>query len=679
MEEIGRMDSNRYSEWDGSQNIFEPDADALMQDLQRNLMRDGDLAEALRAMQRNGITDRLGRRLPSLRELIQRLRQRRQEHLGKYKLNSMMDDIRKRLDDIIDTERKGIQRRLDEAGKKAAEGKQDIDPEMQERLLKNLEERASQNMEKLAALPEDIGGRIKDLNNYDFMDGEAGRQFQELMDMLKRNAMSSFAKEMTQRLKNMDADSLAAMRHFMEAVNQMLEARRRGEEPDFEGFMKQFGDFFGDNPPKNLDELIERLQQQIAQAAALMESLSPADRQELQNLIDSMLDESTKYEIAKMAANMEALYPGWLDPQQYDFSGKESVSYTEALKLMEHLQKMDRLEEQFQDSRYDDSLDEIDEDLVKELLGDSAAEELKRMREINRILEEAGYIRKNRGRYELTPRGMRKIGEKALNTVFASLKKDRSGSHNIRQRGTGGERIDETKRYEFGDDFDLHLQKTLTNAILREPRVPLKLDVGDFEVFRQEQATRSATVMMLDMSLSMRMGGNFEAAKIVAIALNSLITGKFPKDSLHILGFSAIARRLTPEQLTFITWDDFTPYTNMQHGFITARKILAKERAANKQIIMISDGQPTSHIENGQIVFHLPTTRRCIDITLREVNNCTRAGIVINTFMLPSHEIFNIFVDRMARLNRGRVFFTEPGDLGKYIIVDYINNKRTKI
>ena len=673
------MENNRYSEWDGSQNIFEPDADAMMQDLQRNLMRDGDLTEALRMMQRNGLTDRMGRHLPSLKELIQRLRQRRQEHLGKYKLGSMMEDIRKRLDDIINTEKKSIEHRLDEAQQKAAAGKPDIDPEMQEKLLNNLKERVSQNMEKLEALPKDIGGRIKDLNNYDFMDGEARRQFQELMDMLKRNAMSSFAKEMTQRLKSMDADSLAAMRHFMEAINQMLEARRRGEEPDFDGFMKQFGSFFGDNPPKNLDELIERLQQQMAQAQALMESLSPADRKELQDLIDSMLDESTKYEAAKMMANMESLYPGFMDAEGYDFSGKESISYSEALKLMEHLQKMDTLEEQFHESRYDDTLDEIDEKLVKELLGDSAAEELKRMRELTKMLEDAGYIRKNHGQYELTPRGMRKIGEKALNTVFASLKKDRSGSHNIKQRGTGGERIDETKRYEFGDDFDLHLQKTLTNALLRKPQVPIKLDVQDFEVFQQEQATRSATVMMLDMSLSMRMGGNFEAAKIVSIALNSLITGKFPKDSLHILGFSAVARRLTPEELTYISWDDFTPYTNMQHGFMTARKILAKERAANKQIIMISDGMPTSHIENGQIVFHLPTTRRCIDVTLREVNNCTRAGIVINTFMLPSHEIFNIFVDQMARLNHGRVFFTEPGDLGKYIIVDYINNKKTKI
>jgi uncharacterized protein with von Willebrand factor type A (vWA) domain len=673
------MESNRYSEWDGSQNIFEADADKLMDELQQNLMHDGNLSRALRMMQQNGLEDREGRRLPSLQDFLRKLQQRRQEQLKKYKLDSMMDDIRKRLDEIINTERDGIRQRLDEARSKSADAGKDLDQSMRDKLLKNLEDRAQQNMEKLETLPEDVGGRIKDLNQYDFMDEEARRQFQELMDMLKRNTMSSFAKEMTQRLQNMDADSLAAMRHFMEAVNQMLEARRRGEEPDFDAFMKEFGQFFGDNPPKDLDELIERLQQQISQAQALMDSLSPADRQELQDMIDGMLDESTKYEMAKMMANMEALNPGWMDTGGYDFTGQESVSYAEALKLMEQLQSMDRLEDQLLDSRYGGPVDEIDEKLVEELLGQTEAEELRRMREITRMLEEAGYIRKDRGRYELTPRGMRKIGEKALNSVFASLKKDRAGTHNIQERGIGGERIDETKKYEFGDDFDLHLQKTLTNALLREASVPIDIDVSDFEVFRQEETTRSATVIMLDMSLSMRMGGNFESAKIVSIALNSLITGKFPKDSLHILGFSAVARRMTPEELTYITWDDFTPYTNMQIAFMMARKLLSRERAANKQIILVTDGQPTSHIEHGQIVFHFPPTRRCIDVTLREVQNCTRAGIVINTFMLPSHEDFEFFVDRMARLNRGRVFLTEPGDLGKYILVDYINNKRTAL
>jgi uncharacterized protein with von Willebrand factor type A (vWA) domain len=379
------MDNYRYSKWDGTQNIFEPDVDSLMDELQRNLMYDGDLAEALRMMQRDGLTDNQGRRLPSLREFLERLRQRRQEHLERYKLNSIMDYIRKRLSEIIQKEKQGIQDRLDSTRQKSIKDSQELNEDVRDRLLKNLEERASQNLEKLENLPTDTGGRIKELSQYDFMDEEARRQFQELMDVLKRNAMSSFAREMTQRLQNMDANSLAAMRHFIEAINQMLESRRRGEEPDFQSFMEQFGNFFGPNPPKNLDELIEYLQNQIAQAQSLMESLSPADRRELQALIDSMLDESTKYEMGKLMANLETMDPGWLIPQRYPFSGEESLSYQEALKLMEQLQKMDTLEDQFMDSRISDSLDEIDDDLLKELLGETAAEELNRMRDITKM------------------------------------------------------------------------------------------------------------------------------------------------------------------------------------------------------------------------------------------------------------------------------------------------------
>ena len=319
--------------------------------------------------------------------------------------------------------------------------------------------------------------------------------------------------------------------------------------------------------------------------------------------------------------------------------------------------------------------------MVSELLGKHSAEDLDAINSISKLLEESGYMRREDHKFSLTPRGMRKIGEKALSSVFSRLKKDRSGGHTIMQRGSGGERIDETKKYEFGDDFDLHIEKTITNALRRKAAVPVKLlEPDDFEVFREEQTTRSATVIMLDMSLSMRMNGNFEAAKIVSIALNSLISSKYPKDSLYILGFSAFARRMTPEELTYISWDDFSPYTNVQHGFMTARKLLDKDRSANKQIILISDGQPTAHIENGDIAFQIPTSRRCLEVTLKEVINCTRAGIVINMFMLQSRDYSTYyFISQMARMNHGRVFFTSPGELGKYVIVDYLNNKKARI
>ncbi len=674
------MSVYRYSEWDGSQDIFELDADALMDELGRYLMSYGDMSYALRLMQRRGISDSQGRRLPSIQELLQQLRQRRQSQLEKYKLSSVIDEIRQKLDNILKTERQGIHRRLDEARQKAMEGSDQLSPEVQQKMLKAIEDRAARNLDKLDNLPPDIGSQIRELTEYDFMDEEARRQFKELMDMLKRHALQSYARDLAQKFKDMDASTSAGIRHLVEALNLMLEQRMRGEEPDFDAFMEQFGDYFGPQPPRNLDELMKHLQNQIAQAQSLLDSLSPEDRELLENVLQSALDKGTQYELAKLAANLEILSPSDELRKQYPFYGEESISYTEALKLMEMLQKMDKLETQLSGSQYNRSLDAVDDKLLRELMGDKAAEDLEGLRSITRILEEAGYLRWKDSKYELTPRGTRRIGQKALEDVFAQLRKDRIGGHNLTLRGTGGERIDETKRYEFGDDFQLHLQKTIMNSLYREPKAPpLKLSIEDLEVFKTEELTRSATVLMLDLSLSMPMRGNFQAAKRVAIALDSLIRSQYPKDSLYIVGFSSYARQMKKEDLTHIGWDEFDPYTNMQHGLYIANKLLTKERCTNKQIILVSDGEPTAHFEGGNIFFQLPPSPRTLQLTLREVKNCTQKGIVINTFMLGSGYFLSAFVTQMARINKGRVFYTNAESLGQYLLVDYISNKKKRI
>jgi uncharacterized protein with von Willebrand factor type A (vWA) domain len=670
------MSTYKFFKWDGSEP-FAFDKEKLMNELSRRLMADGNLSEAL--WQNSRIRDSHNRQLPSLKEMLRRLNEKKQNQLNRFNLDSIIEDIRKALEDVLKTERAGIQKKRDEMAQKAKEGSGDLSAETVEKIVQSMNEKANQNLEKLDNLPKDVGGQVKELNKYDFMDQEARRKFQELLEMLKKRTMDSYAREMTQNLKNLDPAAMAAMKEMFKALNQMLEQRLQGQEPDFEKFMEKYGNYFGPNPPKNLDELMERLKQQIAQAQALLNSLSSEQRKDLQDMMDAMLDQGTLDEMGRLSSNLQALDPDFFPGMPYQFSGDESLSYDEAMKLMETLQKMDKLEEQLANSQYNQSSEEIDRELVSELLGEPSAEDLDAINSITKLLEEAGYIRREDQKFGLTPRGMRKIGEKALSSVFSRLKKDRMGQHNIRQRGSGGERIDETKKYEFGDDFDLHIEKTITNALLRRAQIPVKLDPDDFEVFREEQMTRSATVLMLDMSLSMRMNGNFEAAKIVSMALNSLISSKFPKDSLHILGFNSLARRMTTEELTYIGWQDFSPHTNMQHGFMLARKLMEKDRSANKQIILISDGQPTAHIENGQIYFQLPTSRRCFEMTLREVKNCTRDGIEINTFMLPSHDYSYFFIDRMSRLNHGRVFYTSPGDLGKYLIVDYLGNKKSKI
>ena len=674
------MGIHRYSEWDGTQDLFDLTADGLMDELGQSLLSSGDLADALRRMQNGGLKDSQGRRLPSIQQLLQRLRQAKQDHLDKYDLGSMLDNITEKLDQVLETERSGIERKLDEARQKVEEDDGELSAEIRQRLLKNVQNRAAQNRARLDELPPDTGGRIKELTDYDFVDEDARNQFKELMDMLKKQAMESYGRDLLQKVKDMDPDSLANIRHMVEALNQMLEQRMRGEEPDFAAFMEQFGDYFGDNPPRDLDELMETLQSQIAQAQSLMDSLSGEDRESLGDLLKSMLDDSTQFELAKMAANLETLRPGDKSGRRYSFSGDESLSYNEALQLMEELQKMDKLEEQLKGARYNRTLDSVDGDLARELMGDEAADDLDRLRNITKLLEEAGFIRWENGKFELTPRGMRKIGQKALEDIFAQLRKDNVGGHNLNVRGVGGERIIETKKYEFGDNFHVHLQKTIMNSLYRGSRAPpVALEVDDFEVFRTEELTRSATVLMLDMSLSMPMRGNFEAAKRVTLALDGLLRSRYPKDTLHIVGFSSYGRKIKKEDLTSMGWDEFDPYTNMQHGLYVARKLLDKERCTNKQIIMISDGEPTAHFEGEQIFFQYPPSPCTIQVTLKEVRKCTQKGIVINTFMLDSGRFLGAFVTQMARKNKGRVFFTSADNLGQYLLVDYISNKKKRL
>ncbi|GAG17409.1 unnamed protein product, partial [marine sediment metagenome] len=171
--------------------------------------------------------------------------------------------------------------------------------------------------------------------------------------------------------------------------------------------------------------------------------------------------------------------------------------------------------------------------------------------------------------------------------------------------------------------------------------------------------------------------GNFEAAKRVAIALDGLIRTQYPKDSLYLVGFSSYARQIKKEDLTYMRWDEFDPHTNMQQGLFLSRKLLAKDRCPNKQIILVTDGEPTAHFEGGEILLH--NNPRTLQLTLREVRNCTQKGIVINIFMLESSHFLSAFATQMTRLNKGRLFFTSADNLGQYLLVDYISNKRRGI
>jgi uncharacterized protein with von Willebrand factor type A (vWA) domain len=300
------------------------------------------------------------------------------------------------------------------------------------------------------------------------------------------------------------------------------------------------------------------------------------------------------------------------------------------------------------------------------------------MSEITRMLTEAGLIEQREGRVELTPKGMRKLGQNALAELFRKLDRDQLGRHELESRGSGHERNHQTKPYEWGDPFNLSIGRTIRNAIVRGETSPVRLVPDDFEIEETEHIVRSSTVLMLDLSLSMPMRDNFLPAKKVAMALHSLISMQYPRDYLGIVGFSEVARILTAEQLPEVSWD-FVYGTNMQHGFQLARQLLSRQ-SGTKQIIMITDGEPTAHINaHGEPEFHYPPIKATVDATLLEVARCTRDDIRINTFMLDPDRSLQRFIEQLTQLNGGRAFFTTPQTLGDYVLVDFIEQRRQMV
>lgn len=278
----------------------------------------------------------------------------------------------------------------------------------------------------------------------------------------------------------------------------------------------------------------------------------------------------------------------------------------------------------------------------------------------------------------LTPRGLRRIGDQALADLYARLAPYRFGQHPLARPGNGHQRAGETKAYEWGDPFNLSIQQTLRNALTRRgPGTPVDLSPIDFEVERTEALTRSATVIMLDLSLSMPMRGNFVAAKKVAMALHALISGRFPSDYLAVVGFARYAREISFRDLPEVSWD-YDWGTNIQHGLVLARKLLARQRGT-KQVVMVTDGEPTAHWPAGapSPVFAYPPTQETVDATLLEVARCTRDQITINTFALDTTRHLRHFVEELSRLNKGKAFFTAPSTLGDYVLTDFLEGKTT--
>ena len=655
-----------YSRWDGTQQGFSMDADDLLDEMTDDLLMHGDLNAALRRMMREGMTDRDGNRTQGIREMMDRIRRRKREIEESGDLGGVFSEIADALRDIVDEERHAIENAV-----------RDAESSGDQRRTENARNMAAEQNFRLDMLPDDLAGMVRELQEYPFQSQEAERRFDELMDKLREQMMQQMVDRMSEGMRNITPQDMQRMKDMMSALNEMLDKRERGEDPGFEGFMDEFGDFFPENP-QTLDELLENMARRMQDMQNMMNSMSPEQRQQLQELSDMLMEDmDLSWQMQQLGNRLQGLFPQ--EDQSFRFRGEQPMGMDEGFRAAQELGQLSELEQMMREAGNPSQLAELDFDKVRELLGEDAAASLDRLAQVTKRLEEAGLVHRKEGRLELSPRGLRAIGNNALRELFRKLDKDKFGQHRIDRDGSGHERSYDSKPYEFGDPFRLDLHRTIRNAVSRQGSgTPVRLRPEDFEIERVEHVTRASTVLMLDLSFSMVQDGRFVPAKKVAMALHALIQSQFPRDYLQIVGFSHTAYTIKPDELPTISWDHEYG-TNMHHGFTIARQLLSRQTGA-KQIIMITDGEPTAHItRDGWPLFNYPPMPETIDATLREVQRCTKEGITINSFVLDANNALRRFIEHLSQINKGRAFFTSADSLGDYLLVDFLENRRKSV
>ena len=637
----------RYSRWDDTQDPFGPELSAgeLLEELSDDALSGLGIEGALSRLLRRGVRGSFD----GLDALRARLRERRAREQANLDLAGPLEELRERLDDIVDRERSTLSFRAED------------DARMREAFLD--------------ALPPDVPGRIGELSEYRFVDPEAQEAFDELLEHIREQVMGAYFRSMAEGLRSMSPEDLARFRDMLAELNRMIEQRERGEPYDFEGFMQRHGDFFPGNP-KTLDELLEQMAARMAAMSRLLASLSPEERAELRALAEQVLqDMDLAFEVDRLGSNLASALPdlGWGEPTLA--GGDDPLPLSATIDAMERLHDLEELDRSLRGDYPGASIDDVDEDALRQALGEDAIRDLRRLKEIERALERAGLVARERGRLEVTPKGARSMGERALVRVFEELRRDREGVHEARETGGLAEPTGATRPWRFGDAGQIAVQRSVFNAVVRGgPGARVRLEPDDLELLEAEQRTESATALLLDLSFSMPLRGHDVHAKRMALALHALIEGRYPHDTLYLIGFSDYARRMQPTELAAAGWERVYG-TNMHHAFHLAGRLLAQHPRATRQVIMVTDGEPTAHLEGERARFAWPPMPKTIRLTLAEATRLSRSGVTLNVFMLEDSPGLIAFMERLAELTAGRVFLMDDRELGSFVLRDFVRRR----
>jgi uncharacterized protein with von Willebrand factor type A (vWA) domain len=644
--------SIRYGPWAGGPDPLEPpyDVAAVVDQIGDAVLSGDSPREALQQMMRRGTQGRNG-----LDDLLRRLRKQRRDVRERGRLDGTLERIRELLDRALEEERTA--------------------------LFPDPSDRARAAEAELDALPPDTARAVRSLAEYAWTSPDAAATYEEIRDLLRREVLDSQFRGMKQALEGADPEQTQRVKDMLNALNDMLDADARGEDTAarFAEFMAAYGDFFPDNP-QTLDELVDSLARRAAAAQRMMNSLSPEQRDELANLMAQAFgDMDMAYEMSRLGDALRARRPDldWRSGER--MNGDDGLGMGDAVSALEELADLDEVESALHQDYAGASLDDVDEDALRRTLGESAVDDLRALQRLERELTEQGYLTRAGAELELSPKALRRIGATALARVFRHLDAKGRGDHDVPDAGSAGELTGASRRWQFGDEQPIDVVRTVRNAVLRGARRDdggVALAVDDFEVMETERRTSASVVLLVDLSYSMALRGTWGVAKSTALALHSLVTTRFPQDRIHIVGFSDYARELRPADLAGLSWD-MVQGTNLQHGLIIASRLLGGYPDSEHVVLVVTDGEPTAHLmRDGTPFFAWPPLPETVELTMAEVLKLTRAGATINVFMLDDEPRLVHFVERLARLNGGRVFAPNPDRLGDYVVSDYLRARR---
>lgn len=661
--------ASRYGKYDGGPDPLAPPVDLTeaLDAIGEDVMSGSSPERALREFLRRGGKDRRG-----LDELARRVAERRRELTQKHNLDGTLREVRELLDRALLEERKQLARdaELD-----------DTDRALAEMQLDNL--------------PSSTAAAVTELADYGWQSREARADYEKIKDLLGRELLDQRFAGMKKALENATDEDRAAINEMLGDLNDLLAAHGRGEDTQaqFDDFMAKHGAYFPENP-QNIDELLDSLAQRAAAAQRMRNSMTQEQRDELDALAQQAFGSPELMDsLSQLDSNLRSLRPGenWGGSESMD--GAEGLGLGDGTGVFQDLADLDELSEQLSQSYRGSSVDDLDLDKLARQLGDEAAVDARTLQQLEKALRESGTMRRGTdGKLKLTPKAMRQLGKALLRDV-AERMSGRQGNRELRHAGAAGERSGATREWAFGDTEPWDVTRTITNAVTRtaaagvsaaeselsnaRPTAPgVHIEIGDVEVQETEARTQACVVLLVDTSFSMVMDGRWVPMKRTALALHTLITSRFRGDDLQLIAFGRHAEVIEIEQLTALE-EMYEKGTNLHHGLLLANRHFRKHPNAQPVLLIVTDGEPTSHLEaSGDVFFSYPPHPLTVAYAVRELDNAMRLGAQTTIFRLGDDPGLARFIDSLARRVGGTVVAPELDDLGAAVVASYLGSRQ---